>query len=46
MITKYSPYTSNLGFYGEYKGLSQYYEINSETGILEARTPNISRPWL
>ena len=46
MTTKYSPHATNLGFYGEYRGLSQYYEINSETGILEARTPNICRPWL
>jgi hypothetical protein len=45
MDSKYSPYTNKLGYYGFWRGLDNYYEINKETGILENRVPNIARPW-
>ena len=46
LTDKYGPYTDNLGCYGQFKNLEQYYEINADSGILEVRDPNIVLPWM
>ncbi len=46
ITAKYQPYTDNLGFYGQFKNLENYYEINGDTGMLEIRDPNEKLEWM
>ena len=46
LTDKYGPYTTNLGCYGHFKDLENYYEINADSGMLELRDPNIMLPWM
>ena len=46
LTDKYGPYTTNIGCYGHFKDLENYYEINADSGMLELRDPNIMLPWM
>lgn len=46
ITAKYQPYTNNLGFYGQFKNLDNYYEIDVDSGMLAVRDPNQKLEWM